>query len=145
MSRVLGIDHGSRRIGLAVGETETGAAFARTALRRRGDARDADAIRELVRTEGITLAVIGLPLNMDGTEGAQSAAARSFGRRLAELGLEVVFQDERLTTWQATDELAAAGRRSSRGSGEIDSAAARIFLQEYLDARRPPLTAEETE
>ncbi|MGH2356461.1 MAG: Holliday junction resolvase RuvX [Candidatus Limnocylindria bacterium] len=138
MSRVLAIDHGSRRIGLAVGETETSLAFARPALVRKRFTDDVAAVAQLMRDEGIASVIVGLPLNMDGSEGAQAAAARRFGAELAKEGLAVAFADERLTSWQARRELAAAGRRPGRASGEVDSAAARLLLQEYLDARRLP-------
>lgn len=137
MTRVLGVDHGSRRIGLAVGETETSMAFARDALRRTATARDVSAIAELAATEGIARVVVGLPLNMDGSEGRQAAAARLFGERLRAVGLEVLYFDERLTSWQAGDELARAGRRPTRAGGEVDSTAARLFLQQYLDTLEP--------
>jgi putative holliday junction resolvase len=136
--RVIGLDHGSRRIGLAVGDTETGMAFARPALRRRNLDHDLALVGELCTTEGAGLVVIGLPLNMDGSEGTQAAAARAFGEGLAAIGLEVAYEDERLSSWQAVEELAAGGRQAERWSGELDSAAARVILQQYLDARRPP-------
>lgn len=133
MTRVLGIDHGTRRIGVAVGDRETGLAFARAALSRRREDAALDAIGELTRGEGIETVVIGLPLNMDGSEGRQAALARAFGDRLERIGLSVVYLDERLTSWEAGERLAEAGRRASRRSGELDSAAARIILQQYLD------------
>jgi putative Holliday junction resolvase len=136
VNRLLGIDHGRRRIGLAIAETETGLAFARPALRRHGRGRDLAFIAELAHAEGITTVVVGLPLNMDGSEGAQASEVRRFGALLVEQGLDVVFSDERLTSWAAGEELAAAGRRASRASGELDSAAARLLLQQYLDAHR---------
>jgi putative holliday junction resolvase len=145
VTRILALDHGSRRIGVAVGDTETRMAFARPALRRRNEARDLAVIGELCAAEGIGLIIIGLPLNMDGSEGDQAAAARHFGDRLARIGLEVAYQDERLTSWEAGERLAEAGRRARRGSGELDSIAARLILQQYLDAGRQPATAEETE
>ena len=145
MTRVIGIDHGSRRIGLAVGDTETGLAFARPALRRRSLALDLDTIAVLARDEDARLVVVGLPRNMDGTEGPQAAAARDFGERLAAVGLQVAYVDERLTSWQAAEQLADEGRRVRRRSGEIDSAAARLILQEYLDAHAPPDPAQEPE
>ncbi len=132
MSRFLGIDHGTRRIGVAVGDSETGLAFGRPALTRRNEAA-IEALAELARREGIDTAVIGLPLNMDGSEGRQAAVARAFGKRLARIGLAVVYVDERLSSWEAGERLAEAGRRPSRRSGELDSAAARIILQQYLD------------
>ena len=142
MSRVLALDHGSRRVGVAIGETETGLAFARPALIRRNAQRDLEAVAGLVREEGVELILIGLPLKMDGTEGRQAAAARAFGERLAEIGPEVAYGDERLSSWQAGQELQAAGRRPARRSGELDSAAARLFLQQYLDDRRQPAPKE---
>jgi len=134
---VIGLDHGSRRIGVAVGNEETGQAFPRPALLRRKLAADIEQIATLAREEGATTVVVGLPRNMDGSEGGQAAQARAFGEQLTAIGLEVVFVDERLSSWQAGEELAAAGRRPKRGSGEKDSAAARLILQEWLDRRRP--------
>ena len=145
MSRILALDHGSRRIGVAVGDRETGMAFARPALRRRNEERDLAVIGELCASEGADLIIIGLPLNMDGSEGEQAGAARAFGDRLAGIGLAVAYEDERLTSWEAGERLAEAGRKARRGSGELDSTAARLILQQYLDARRPPERREETE
>jgi len=145
MTRVLGLDHGSRRIGVAVADTATGMAFARPAIRRRGTALDLDTITALVRDEEAELVVLGLPRNMDGSEGSQAAAARDFGEQLAAIGLQVAYVDERLTSWQAAEQLAAEGRRPRRGSGELDSAAARLILQEYLDGLPVTLPSQETE
>jgi putative Holliday junction resolvase len=137
VSAVIGLDHGSRRIGVAVGSEETGQAFPRPALLRRSLARDLEQIAALAGAEGTARVVLGLPRNMDGSEGAQAAAALAFGARLTAIGLEVEFVDERLTSWQAGDRLAAAGRRPEPRSGEKDSAAACLILQEWLDRRRP--------
>ena len=136
--RVIGLDHGTRRIGLAVGDTETGMAFARAPIQRRNLDHDLALVGELCTTEGAGLVVIGLPLHMDGSEGPQAAAARAFGEGLAAIGVPVAYEDERLSSWQAAEELATHGRQAERESGELDSAAARVILQQYLDARRPP-------
>jgi putative Holliday junction resolvase len=135
VSRVIGLDHGSRRIGIAVGESETGLAFARPALRRTRESADLAAIVALAKAEGATRVVVGLPRNMDATEGEQAAAARAFGEQLAELGLSVEYVDERLSSWAAKEQMTAAGRRPARASGDLDSAAAALILQEYLDAQ----------
>lgn len=145
MTAILALDHGSRRIGVAIGDTETGMAFARPAIQRRNEERDLDVIGELCRGERASLVILGLPLNMDGSEGPQAAAARSFGAGLSRIGLEVVYADERLTSWEAGERLEQAGRRVQRGSGELDSTAARLILQQYLDARRPPDRGEEAQ
>ena len=144
MTRVVALDHGSRRIGVAVGDTLTGMAFSRPAIRRRNQAVDFDTISALTRDEEAELVVVGLPRNMDGSEGPQAAAARRFGEQLVAIGLQVAYVDERLTSWQATEQLAAEGRRARRQSGEVDSAAARLILQEYLDALPPTLSSQET-
>lgn len=144
MTAVVGLDHGTRRIGIAVGDTDTAIAFARRAIHRRRLETDLRAVADLARAEGAELIVVGLPLNMDGSEGHQAVQARSFGEALAELGLRVAYQDERLSSSEADRHLAEAGRRPDRASGERDSTAARLILQEYLDARRRAETPEET-
>lgn len=138
MSRFIGLDHGSRRIGVAVGDTETGLAFARHALRRRNLEADLAAVAGLASREGAERVILGLPLNMDGSHGPQAEAARAFGERLRAMGLAVEYRDERLTSWEAGERLAAEGRQPQRRSGELDSAAARLILQEYLDALGRP-------
>jgi putative Holliday junction resolvase len=142
VTRLIGLDHGSRRIGVSVGDTGTGMAFARPALRRRSLVVDLDSVAAFARDEEAELVVLGLPRNMDGSEGPQAAAARDFGERLAALGLRVVYVDERLTSWQAAEQLADEGRRVRRRTGELDSAAARLILQEYLDALPPDVEQE---
>jgi putative holliday junction resolvase len=145
VTRYLALDHGSRRIGVAIGDSQTGMAFARPALRRRNLERDLAVIGELCAAEEADRIVIGLPLNMNGSEGMQAAEARAFGERLARIGLDVAYEDERLTSWEAGERMAEAGRRIRRGSGELDSTAARLILQQYLDARRRAEGHEETE
>jgi putative Holliday junction resolvase len=146
VSRVIALDHGSRRIGVAVADPETGMAFARPAIRGRRLESILDEVAGLCATEGAELVVIGLPRNMDGSEGVQAQRARAFGEALTARGLRVAYEDERLTSWEATQRLAEAGRRPGRASGELDSAAARLILQQYLDARREgPRHPEETE
>jgi len=145
VTRIIALDHGSRRIGVAVGDMETGMAFARPALLRRNLATDLAAIGRLVAADAVQMIVVGLPLNMDGTEGEQAAAARRFGEQVAQSGIGVVYEDERLSSWEAGERLSEAGRRPRRERGELDSAAARVILQQYLDTRRRTAAPEETE
>ncbi len=147
MTTVVGLDHGSRRIGVAVGDTETGMAFPRSAILRRRLDVDLEAVRALADAEGAAVVVVGLPLNMDGSEGDQAAAARAFGAALSAAGLTVRYEDERLSSWEAEAQMRASGRRRrvDRRGGELDSTAARVILQQYLDARRAMGAREETE
>jgi putative Holliday junction resolvase len=133
MGRVIGVDHGRRRVGLAVGDDETGMAFPRAVVPAEGAS---EAIRRLAAEEGTDRVVVGLPRNMDGSEGPQAAAARAFGDQLAAIGLRVAFSDERLTTWDAEERARAANRRSSMDA--IDSAAAALILEQYFADRRHP-------
>lgn len=135
MTRLIGLDHGTRRIGVAIGDTETGMAFAREAIHRRSLDHDLALVGELCTTEGVERVVIGLPLNMDGSEGPQAELVRAFGDRLADIGLAVDYEDERLSSWEAVERLTTSGKRPARRSGEVDSTAARVILQQYLDAR----------
>ena len=114
--RIIGLDHGARRIGIAIGDTETGMAFARAAIRRRNLDHDLALVGELCTTEGAGLVVIGLPLNMDGSEGGQAAAARAFGEALAGIGLAVAYEDERLSSWQAAEDLSTGAVRPIGGA-----------------------------
>lgn len=145
MTRVLAVDHGMRRIGLAVGDSEIGIAFARPALRRSRGSNAVAEVAAIAAREGAERVVVGLPRNMDGSEGPQAMAARAFGAGLAADGLEVVYFDERLSSWEAGRRLAAEGRRPARASGELDSAAARLVLQEYLGATSHPDPAAEAQ
>jgi putative Holliday junction resolvase len=140
VTRLLAFDHGSRRIGVAVADSETGQAFARPALRARAG-EVVTSVLQLARQEQANIAVVGLPRNMDGSEGPQAAAARAFGEALRANGLDVTYVDERLTSWEAGERLRVSGRRTPRDErrrGDLDSAAARLILQDYLDARRSP-------
>lgn len=94
------------------------------------------ALRTLVREEQITRVILGLPRNMDGTSGRSEVRVREFARELEQvLGLEVVLVDERLSTVQASLLLREGGTRARQQKEKIDSAAAAILLQTYLDRR----------
>ena len=80
------------------------------------------------------MAVVGLPLNMDGTEGESARAAREFAGELQERGLAVELFDERLTTAQARSLLREAGVSSRRAKGKLDGASAQLLLQAYIDS-----------
>jgi putative Holliday junction resolvase len=143
--RFLGIDFGSKRIGLAGGDELGIATPLPSVLSADADAQNA-AIGEVIRARRIDELVVGLPLNMDGSHGPSAKAAEAFAARLgAKFGLPVHFVDERLTSSVAEQGIAPKDRRALRDSGLVDSRAAALILQDYLDQRFPPQLPEEHE
>ncbi len=135
--RILSLDVGDRRIGVAVGEAEGWLAQGLCTVERVGRERDLEAIAALAREHEIGEIVVGLPLLLDGSVGEQARRARRFGRELAKCtGLPVVFWDERLSTVAAGKLLREAGVRGAPRERKIDAAAAELILQSYLDYKR---------
>ena len=135
--RLLGLDVGGRRIGVAISD-ELGimASPVRYVERGRDDRAD---FRELVSRFGPVALVVGLPAGMSGREGPQAKDVRDYADALgADLQLPVRYWDERLTTTMAERTLIAGGRRREQRREEIDALAAAMMLQSYLDneARR---------
>jgi len=131
-ARLLGLDPGERRTGVALSDDLGMFAHPRAAITGLGEPAIA-AISDIVSREGVSEIVVGLPLSLSGAESAQTASARKFARELrARLGLRVTEWDERLSSVQAARSVKGAARR---GSGELDSAAAAVVLQAFLDAR----------
>jgi putative Holliday junction resolvase len=133
--RILGLDYGDRRIGVAIcdelGITAQGAA---TINRKNRDA-DLGAIADLVRRHEIERIVIGYPLRLDGSEGIQCEKINRFCRRLeARLSLPVIRRDETLSTKEAEEILRRIGSRQKKRKGIVDRIAASIILQGYLDS-----------
>jgi putative Holliday junction resolvase len=136
--RCLGIDYGTRRIGLSYGD-ELGVATPLPALTAADAAKRMTALRELIGRRGITDLVLGLPLNMDDTAGPKAREAEALAERLrSELGLPVHLVDERLTSHEAESTIPKAKRRAVRASGIIDSRAATLILQDFLNSKFPP-------
>ncbi len=133
-TRLLGIDHGDSRIGLAISD-ELGS-FAHPYRTLQSSAKVMDEIRTIVEREQISGIVIGLPKNMDGTLGPSAAKAKSFGEQLAQVipTTNILFWDERLTTREAQRALHAAGKNTKQSKKMIDQVAAQILLQNYLDS-----------
>lgn len=143
--RCLGIDYGTRRIGLAFGD-ELGVATPLPALVESDPARRWEALIGMARLRRVTDVVVGHPLNMDDSIGPKAKEAEAVAARLrAELGVPVHLVDERLTSYEAESTIAKAKRRDVRASGLIDSRSATLILQDFLDQRMPPLLQEENE
>ncbi len=137
-TRLLGVDYGSVRIGLAVSDPERKIASPLGTYTRRNPERDGRYFRDLAQGEEIAQIVVGLPIHLDGHEGQKAVETRAFGNWLAEVtGLPVVFWDERFTTMEAEEHLWAAGLTHKRRRSRRDQVAAQIMLQSYLDAGCP--------
>lgn len=133
----MALDVGKKIIGVAIGDPEGRMAMGRPAIVRRGLRQDLDAIAAVARDEEVETVVVGLPRSLDGTVGAQGERVRRFGEQVRErLGLPVEYWDERLTTVAAERALREAGLSPSERRARIDTAAATIILQSYLDYRR---------
>lgn len=136
--RCLGIDHGERRWGLAYGD-ELGVATPLPALVAKDEAARWAELERLAAARRVTDFVVGHPLNMDGTEGFKAREVAAFAAKLGErLGRPVHLVDERLTSYEAESGVPARRRRAVRASGLVDSRAAAILLQDFLDQRAPP-------
>jgi len=132
--RVLGIDFGERRIGIAISDPGGTFALPHSAIARSDDALAILAIAGLASEEGVGRIVVGEPLRADGSVGSAALRARSFARKLAaQTGLPVETIDESLTSRAAEERLAAAGVPRAKRAGRRDALAAQLLLQEALD------------
>ncbi len=135
--RALGIDLGSKRIGIAVSDRTGTIASPLTMLQRSGSVRrDHEAIRALVVEEEAEMLVVGLPLNMNGTSGPAAKAAIAEAEALATVvGVPVITFDERRTTVTADRALIEAGIGAQARRKLVDKVAAAVLLQTWLDSR----------
>jgi len=131
MGRVLALDHGTVRIGVAVSDAAGIAAHPRGYLAGSGAL---DGVRELIAEFDVERIVVGLPVNLDGSEGPSAAAARAFAGEVADAtGLPVELVDERFTTAIAERALIAGGARRDRRREVRDGVAAAVLLQGFLE------------
>lgn len=137
MPRIIGIDYGTKRIGVAIGDTETRIAAPLKTLPGRGDtANDAASVAELAAEEEAVAVVVGLPISMNDTESPQTKLTRKFAADLLRLSQKPVhLQDERLSSFAADETMQQAGidPRKRKHRGVSDRLAAQGILQDYLD------------
>lgn len=135
--RILGIDYGDRNIGLAISDKLFIAAHAIGRYQVKNRKADALYFKDLVKQHQVSKIVIGLPLQMDGSEGTRAEKTREFARWLEKiLGLPVVFWDERLTTRQALQVLHQQKMNGRKKKKLKDQVAAMIILSNYLESER---------
>jgi putative Holliday junction resolvase len=144
MTRILGLDVGDRRIGVALSDPLGLTAQPLTVIERRDAARDVDALSALVAQHQVSCIVVGLPLTLRGEQGIQADKVESFVQRLrSRVRLPVELIDERLTTVQGERALAEGGASRRQRKAAIDQVAAQLILQQFLDTRRGAETPEE--
>jgi putative Holliday junction resolvase len=134
--RILAIDYGRERIGLAVSDELGLTANPLEILSRTNRREDLQKLRGICRIQGVVRIVVGLPLHISGDHGEMAEEARRFAKRIEkELGMTVELWDERLTTWEARQTVAAANAGTKKRS-KVDDVAAAILLRDYLEAQR---------
>jgi putative Holliday junction resolvase len=135
--KLLGLDLGTKTIGVAVSDGVRYSATPLETISRTKFTEDALRLAELVAENAVVGIVLGLPLNMDGSEGPRVQATRAFARNLgAKLLIPIVFWDERLSTAAVNRMLIEADTRRSRRAEIVDKLAASYILQGYLDSLR---------
>lgn len=135
--RVLGLDMGERRIGVALSDPLGLTAGRLTVIERHGLEADVAVVRQLVERHEVQTIVVGLPLTLRGERGIQAKRVEAFAQQLARrLGLPVAFVDERLTTVQGERVLREVKASRRQRKQTIDQLAAQIILQQYLDTQR---------
>jgi putative pre-16S rRNA nuclease len=136
-ARLLGLDLGEKTIGLALSDTRLTVATPLETLKRGKFSADAAKLEELIGKHGVGGLVIGMPLNMDGSEGPAAQSARAFARNFAaRSSLPIVLWDERLSTAAVTRDMIAADASRKRRAAAVDKIAAAYILQGALDRLR---------
>ena len=131
---LLGLDPGTKTIGTAISDAGWRFAGAGKTIRRAKFSADKATLATLIAERAVKGIVIGLPLNMDGSEGPRAQATRAMARNLADLGLPILLWDERWTTQAATRALIEQDMSRAKRAHRIDSAAAAMILQAAIDA-----------
>jgi putative Holliday junction resolvase len=133
---LLGFDYGLKNIGVAVGQELTQTASPLTVIKARDGIPNWDDVEVLLKEWQPELLIVGLPLNMDGTEQEMTVAARKFGNRLnGRFQIAVEWQDERLSTFEALEQLGIRSKLQSKNRDDVDRISAQLILQSWL--RRP--------
>lgn len=135
MGRYMCLDVGDRRIGIAMSDEMHWIASPHSVYTRVGWGPDVKYLLSLYRQNMCEKLVCGLPKNMDGSVGFQAEKVMAFAEKLKEAGMDVVFQDERLSTVSAHDALIEGGMRREDRKGTVDKVAAAVILQQYLDKK----------
>jgi putative holliday junction resolvase len=132
---ILALDWGTVRIGVALSDGGRSLASPYDTFPAKPKQLLFQKIKKVVKTEEVSRIIVGLPINMDGSEGGSAKKAREFAAEVeAETCLDVICIDERLSSFEAEQTLISIGRKPSRDKGRVDRVAATLILQEYLDS-----------
>jgi putative Holliday junction resolvase len=135
--RLLGLDFGTKRIGVALSDEMGWTSQGLTTIERKGNQKDIEKIGRLIEEHKVEGIVLGLPLNMDGSEGKSAEAVRKFAALLQErLKIAVHLWDERLSSWEAEGILKEAEVKPKKRKQVVDKLAAALILKSYLEAQR---------
>jgi len=157
-ARILAVDYGRARIGLAIADAGAGLPQPLAVLARINRNEDMRRLRELVREHSVKQIVVGLPLRLDGTRGEMAEEAERFAHRVQkQIGVPVEMVDERLTSWEAErlleeyegriiqaparfktrrEDDQKRGKKKEKGKHSVDAVAAAVILREYLEVQR---------
>jgi putative Holliday junction resolvase len=130
--RIIALDVGDVRIGVAISDESRIIAQPLEVYKRVGYGPDSRYVLELCRRYDTDLVLLGLPLNMDGTRGPQAQKAMAFGQVLADAGLHVLYQDERMTTVTAERVLIGGNVRRENRKNYVDKLAAAVILEQWI-------------
>lgn len=140
--RIIGLDIGDARIGVAISDPLGTTAAGIEAIQRVNLAEDLEAVKQIAERHGAVEIVLGFPQNFDGSDSSPVEKIRAFGRKLAQVtGLPIVYEDERLTTISTIRTLTVQGFKANKGKELDDMQAAAIILQKFLDRKEPPPSA----
>lgn len=135
MGRVLGVDYGSSRVGLALSDPQKIIASPLHTLVNNGNDSLKKKLLEVIKKKNVEYIVIGLPIGLKGQETSQTKIVREFAEEIRSLALPIYFQDERLSSLSAKKSLIEQNVKTVHNKSFIDSTAAAIFLQQFLDSK----------
>ncbi|HZK33313.1 MAG TPA: Holliday junction resolvase RuvX [Tissierellaceae bacterium] len=136
MERIMGLDVGDKTIGVAISDLLALTAQGLTTIRRESKVKDYAALEEIMKEYDVKKVVVGFPKNMNGTVGPQGEKTIKFAKKLKnKFNVEIIYQDERLSTMAAEKMLIAGDVRRDKRKTVIDKVAAAIILQSYLDMK----------
>lgn len=135
MGRILGVDYGDSRIGLALSDPNKIIASPFKTIKNKGFDKTKKEIFDIVKENKVELIVLGLPLSMSGTDTNQTKKVRKFQNFIQDFDIPIKMQDERLSSFTAKKSLIQQNIKTGHNKHFIDSTAAAIFLQQYLDSK----------